>query len=69
MLKLSLLIIFFKVINSWLIVRQKLRLEVFHEHNPPKLIGIVETSIGEVFGSPTNGMKKILTNEKKEKGG
>ena len=55
--------------NSWLIVRQKLRLEVFHEHNPPKLIGIAETSIGEVFGSPTNGMKKILTNEKKEKGG
>ena len=39
-------------------------LEVYHEASPPKLVGKTECSVGEVFGSQTNGLRKPLTNHK-----
>jgi hypothetical protein len=59
-LKLLLLTIFSKVtffINS---VRQKLVFEVYHFDKPPKLVGKAESTVGEIFGSPNNGLKKPL---------
>ena len=46
------------------LVRQKLRLEVYHEDKPAKLVGALNTTIGEIFGSPQNGFKKDIINNK-----
>lgn len=50
-------------------VRQMLILEVYHEASPPKLVGKAECSVGEVFGSQSNGLRKPLTNFKDKKTG
>lgn len=54
---------------SLLVVRQKLKFEVYHEANPPKLVGTAESTLGEVFGSPDNGLKKDLIDRKAKKSG
>ena len=53
-----------KVIVSLNLVRQKLLFEVFHEAKPPKLVGRLEATVGEIFGSPTNGLIRNLADEK-----
>lgn len=40
------------------LVRQKLKFEVYHQSSPPKLVGTVEATLGEIFGSPYNGLNK-----------
>ena len=37
---------FFESTNYINSVRQKLRLEVFHEASPPKLVGVLNTTVG-----------------------
>ena len=51
------------------LVRQKLKLEVYHEASPPKLVGRCESSVGEIFGSPHNGLNKPINNQKGKKTG
>lgn len=55
---------FFESIFCLNLVRQKLRLEVYHEDKPAKLVGALNTTIGEIFGSPQNGFKKDIINNK-----
>ena len=38
--------------------------EIFNEGKPAKLIGRLETSVGQIFGSPSNGFIKPIKNEK-----
>ena len=52
-----------------MVVKQKLIFEIYHESKPPKLVGTVESSIGEIFGSPYNGMIKPLINQNKKEQG
>ena len=42
---------------------------MFHEANPPKLVGRVETTLGEIFGSPNNGLTRDLLDNKNKKSG
>jgi hypothetical protein len=42
---------------------------VFHEDSPPKLVGEVETTLGEIFGSTNNGLRKELHDKKGKRGG
>ena len=57
MLKLLLQIISFKVNPNLILVRQKLVFEVYHMDKPPKLVGKAESTVGQIFGSPSNGLK------------
>ena len=41
---------------------------VYHEANPPKLVGMTEVTLGEVFGSPHNGLRKDLQAKNKKTG-
>ncbi len=38
--------------------------EIFEDRKPAKLIGKLETSVGQIFGSPSNGFIKAIKNEK-----
>lgn len=62
MLKPSSLTTSSKVTLSLNSVRQKLVFEVYHFDKPPKLVGKAEASVGEIFGSPNNGLKRPLLN-------
>ena len=50
-------------------VRQKLTFQIYHEANPPQLVGKFETSLGEIFGSPTNGLIRPIKNKEDKEGG
>ena len=52
-----------------MLVRQKLTFEVFNDGKSPVLIGRLETSVGEIFGSPTNGLIKPIKNVEGEETG
>ena len=50
-------------------MRQKLTFEIYHDEKHPKLIGKLESSVGEIFGSPINGLIKPIVNQKGEETG
>lgn len=46
-----------------------LTIEVFHEASPPKLIGVVEASVGEIFGARKKGLaREIMDTRGKSRG-
>lgn len=49
---------FLKVHFYFILVRQLLTIEVYHEASPPQLIGTVEASIGEIFGARQKGLTR-----------
>lgn len=52
-----------------MVVRQLLLFEVYHESNPPLLVGTAEASVGEVFGSREKRcIKPLLDKQGKEAG-
>lgn len=49
-------------------VKQKLIFEVYHYEHNPRLVGRMESSVGEIFGSPEHGLIRDLINKTKKAG-
>ena len=53
-----------KVLFHLIPVRQKLLIEVYHEASPPTLVGSVDVTIGEIFGSRSKGLVRDIFDSK-----
>ena len=57
-----------KVSYYLIIVKQTLVFEIYHYESPPKLVGKMESSVGEIFGSPEHGLIRDLKKGNKKAG-